>query len=116
MERLMTRREAAEFLGFAPQTLARYAWLGKGPQVTKVGRLVRYTQASLEAWLASVSETNDKPAAAHAIAGKVVTLGPRVTIGGVAYYPESQVAKAMHRLGAVWISWEPAKDDAQPAA
>lgn len=110
MERLMTRREAAEFLGFAPQTLARYAWLGKGPKMTKVGRLVRYTRSSLEAWLSSVSEASDNPGAAYASTGTVVTLGPRVTIGGVAYYHESEVAKAMHRLGASWISWEPAND------
>lgn len=112
MERLMTRREAAEFLGFAPQTLARYAWLGKGPAMTKCGRLVRYTRSSLEAWLASVTVQPQKPAAS--CAGSVVCVGPRVVIDGKAYYQESEVAKAMHRLGAAWISWSAATDE--PAA
>lgn len=107
MERLMTRREAADFLGFAPQTLARYAWLGKGPTMTKCGRAVRYTRASLEEWVASMSSGDATPAAQAKTARRVVSLGPRVMIDGQAYYPEAQVVEAMHRLGAVWISWEP---------
>ena len=109
MERLMTRREAADFLGFAPQTLARYAWLGKGPAMTKCGRSVRYTKSSLEEWLASVAVQPAEPVSQDAC--KVVCMGPRVVIDGRAYYPEAEVAKAMHRLGAIWISWAPLPDE-----
>jgi len=50
--KLMTRREAADFLGVRPQTLAAWAMTGKHLRYIKVGRAVRYRQSDLEAWLA----------------------------------------------------------------
>jgi len=95
MERLMTRKQAAEYLGFAPQTLARYAWLGKGPRFKKLGKLVRYTLEDLEAWIKDEGLTpGNKPEPKPA-----VSLGPRVVIGGVAYYREDEVGRVLHQLG-----------------
>jgi len=60
MERLMTRKEVAEFLGVQPGTLARWKWAGTDcPPCVKVGRSVRYRRSDVEAWLwkrAGVSE------------------------------------------------------------
>lgn len=52
MERLMTRKQVAEFLGVQPQTIARWKWAGKdGPPSITLGRSVRYRQSEVEAWL-----------------------------------------------------------------
>lgn len=110
VERLMTRKEAAEFLGFAPQTLARFAWQGKGPKVTKVGRAVRYKQSDLDEW---VKEAGSRPAPAKhekKAGSRAVYVGRRITIGGEHYYREADVAKAMARLGAVWMCTEQVKE------
>ena len=68
MEQLLNRKQAAEILGYQPQTLGRYAWLGTGPKFMKIGsRAVRYKRSDLEAWIAandrSVAQT--EPVAAH---------------------------------------------------
>jgi hypothetical protein len=53
-----SRKDAARILSdrgipAAPATLAKYATTGGGPEMTKFGRRVLYTPASLDAWLAS---------------------------------------------------------------
>lgn len=114
MERLLTRREAAEHLGFAPQTLARYAWLGKGPAVVKVGRSVRYRLADLEEWVKSVSPTTTATTAeepAQKAVGKLVSMGPVVVIDGVSYIEEKDVLRAMRGLGVTLMLWTPADDE-----
>jgi predicted DNA-binding transcriptional regulator AlpA len=103
MERLMTRRQAAEYLGFAPQTLARYAWMGKGPRFKKLGRLVRYTLDDLQAWIKEEGLTPPSEPAAK----RVVSLGRRLMIDGVAYYKADQVLEAVATLGAVSLDYEP---------
>ena len=50
-ERLMTRDEAADFLGLRPQTLAAWVVRRQGPPFIRVGRCVRYRLAVLERWL-----------------------------------------------------------------
>ncbi len=45
-------REAAERLGLAPGTLARYRITGAGPWYYRFGGCVRYTETDLEAWAA----------------------------------------------------------------
>ena len=45
-------REAAERLGLAPSTLARYRITGAGPWYYRFGGCVRYAEADLEAWAA----------------------------------------------------------------
>ena len=52
--KLLTRREAADFLGLRAQTLATWAMTGKYNLPTiKVGRSVRYRRSDLERWLAA---------------------------------------------------------------
>jgi excisionase family DNA binding protein len=51
---LLTRKEAADYLGLKPQTLAVWHCTGRyGLPVVKVGRSCRYRLADLEAWLAA---------------------------------------------------------------
>jgi excisionase family DNA binding protein len=51
-DELLTPKEAAEILGVRPQTLATWRMTGRyGLRHLKVGRLVRYRRADLEAWL-----------------------------------------------------------------
>jgi excisionase family DNA binding protein len=53
-KRLLTRKEAAAYLGVKVQTLAAWAVTGRYRlPVVKVGRSVRYRVADLEAWLAA---------------------------------------------------------------
>lgn len=53
-KKLLSRREAAEYLGVKPQTLAAWHITGKyGLPLVKVGRSVRYRMADLERWLAA---------------------------------------------------------------
>jgi len=42
---------AAAMLGVAPATLVQWRHLGRGPDFHKVGRLVRYKRADLDAFL-----------------------------------------------------------------
>jgi excisionase family DNA binding protein len=51
---LLTRREAAEFLGLQPQTLAAWAVTGRyNLPMIRVGRSVRHRLADLDRWLAA---------------------------------------------------------------
>lgn len=103
MERLMTRKQAAEYLGFAPQTLARYAWLGKGPRATKLGKLVRYTLEDLEAWVEQERRTPDEKHESR----RIVSLGQRFIIDGVAYYKADSVLEALGELNVVSLEFQP---------
>ena len=53
MDKLLTRKQVAEFLGIEPGTLARWKWAGKeGPPSVMVGtRSIRYRQSDVEAWM-----------------------------------------------------------------
>ena len=49
---LLTRAEAAEYIGVRPTTLAAWALTGRYDlPVVKVGRLVRYRKSDLDKWL-----------------------------------------------------------------
>ena len=53
VKKLLTRKEAAAYLGVKPQTLAAWHVTGRyNLPVVKVGRAVRYRVADLELWLA----------------------------------------------------------------
>ncbi|MCJ7544219.1 MAG: helix-turn-helix domain-containing protein [Phycisphaerae bacterium] len=53
-KKLLSRREAAEYLGLKPQTLATWRVTGRyNLPVVKVGRSVRYRVADLEKWIAA---------------------------------------------------------------
>jgi excisionase family DNA binding protein len=51
-DRLLTRQEAARFLGISPKTLANWASTGRNhlPIIKIGGRLVRYRQSDLDAF------------------------------------------------------------------
>ncbi len=56
---LLDEKQAAEFLGVAPGTLS--VWRSRGRYkvpFVKVGHLVRYRRADLDAWLDSRTRTN----------------------------------------------------------
>lgn len=56
---MLTRNEAALFLGVQPQTLTVWHSTGRySLPVVKVGRSVRYRLADLEKWLAERTVTN----------------------------------------------------------
>ena len=56
---VLNTTEAAEYLGFQPQTLAIWRTTGRyGLPFLKCGRLVRYRRADLDAWLASRRRTH----------------------------------------------------------
>ena len=50
-EKLLTGREAADFLQISEQTLRIQRIKGSGLKYVKVGRLVRYRQSDLETYL-----------------------------------------------------------------
>ena len=53
MSKLLTRREAAEMLGLASQTLAKWAMTGKNLPVVKLGnRTTRYLYADVMSFIA----------------------------------------------------------------
>lgn len=47
----LRQEEAAAFLQVKPSTLQQWRWSGRGPLFVKVGRLVRYRRADLEAFM-----------------------------------------------------------------
>jgi predicted DNA-binding transcriptional regulator AlpA len=58
-DRLLTRKQAAEILGFQPQTLARWKWEGREDRPLEVlvgSRAVRYRASDLVRWIAARSE------------------------------------------------------------
>ena len=52
IERLLTINDLAQMLGVPVDTLYGWRHRGQGPRGYRVGRHVRYRQASVEAWLA----------------------------------------------------------------
>ena len=53
MSKLLTRKQAAEMLGLAPQTLAKWAMTGKNLPVVKLGnRTARYLYADVMSFIA----------------------------------------------------------------
>ena len=54
---LLTRAEAAEYLGVTPRWLEKYQNLVAGPPLVRLSpRMIRYRRADLDRWVASVSE------------------------------------------------------------
>lgn len=62
-DRMLTRREAAEYLGMAEQTLAQWTWRGEGPPVYRYSRRVRYRLSDLRAWVSEHRVDTPQPAA-----------------------------------------------------
>ncbi len=55
---LLDQTQAAQYLGVKPSTLERWRFVGAGPKFCKVGRLVRYRRAALEAYLNERTRTS----------------------------------------------------------
>jgi predicted DNA-binding transcriptional regulator AlpA len=53
LERLLTPREAADFLRVSESWLAKARMAGDGPPYIKVGRSVRYPEGALLQWMKS---------------------------------------------------------------
>lgn len=51
MDRLFDQHEAARILGVSARTLERHRLTGAGPRFSRVGRLVRYRQCDLAAYI-----------------------------------------------------------------
>lgn len=61
--RLLTAAQAAERLGLAPQTLARWrSQRAEGPRWRKVSSRVMYDEAEIERWLAEHAPLRDSTA------------------------------------------------------
>ena len=56
--KLLTNTETAELIGLKPNTLEIWRWQGKGPIYRKVGRLVRYVESDVLAWLDAQTRQN----------------------------------------------------------
>ena len=52
-ERLLTPREAADFLRVSPSWLAKARMRGDGPPFVKIGRSIRYRESDLLQWMKS---------------------------------------------------------------
>jgi excisionase family DNA binding protein len=51
MESLLNQKQAARVLGVSVRTLERHRVAGTGPRWARLGRLVRYRQSDLSAWV-----------------------------------------------------------------
>ena len=56
--KLLTNDETAKLIGLKSNTLEVWRWQGKGPVYRKVGRLVRYVESDVLAWLDDQTRQN----------------------------------------------------------
>lgn len=56
--KLLNTPQTAEILGLRPNTLEIWRVQGKGPTYRKVGKLVRYSESDVLAWLDTQSRTS----------------------------------------------------------
>ncbi|MES2279944.1 MAG: helix-turn-helix domain-containing protein [Pseudomonadota bacterium] len=66
--KLLTNNETANLIGLKSSTLEVWRWQGKGPAYRKVGRLVRYVEADVIAWLDGQTRTSTSQLPATAFA------------------------------------------------
>ncbi len=52
-EEILTPGEVAEWLGVTVQALANWRYLRRGPEYVQLGRMVRYTRASIDRFIAA---------------------------------------------------------------
>jgi predicted DNA-binding transcriptional regulator AlpA len=58
MQPLFDQRQAAAFLKLSPRTLERHRTDGTGPLFVRLGRLVRYRETDLRAWVEKAVRTS----------------------------------------------------------
>ncbi len=51
MDRLLNQLRVAEILSVCPKTLEYWRWKGGGPVYIKVGKLVRYRESDVQAYI-----------------------------------------------------------------
>jgi len=70
MESFMSRKEVAAIIGVAPQTLARWAWAGGGPNYVRIGKMAKYRREDVAKWV----EMKSRPTrhASHSISERTV--------------------------------------------
>ena len=56
--KLLTNDQTAELIGLKSNTLEIWRWQGKGPVYRKIGRLVRYAESDVLAWLDAQTRQN----------------------------------------------------------
>ncbi|GFO61934.1 hypothetical protein GMST_42590 [Geomonas silvestris] len=56
LARLLTQEEVANMLHISPKTLECWRWKNIGPRYVKVGRLARYREADILAFILSLVE------------------------------------------------------------
>jgi predicted DNA-binding transcriptional regulator AlpA len=56
--KLYNTPEAAEILGLSPITLEIWRIQGKGPKFRKIGRLVKYAESDIHAYITSCTRSN----------------------------------------------------------
>jgi predicted DNA-binding transcriptional regulator AlpA len=66
VEALLTEAQVSEILGRGVPTLQKDRVAGTGPQFIKMGRLVRYRPADVQAWLAERVRRSTSEGAAEA--------------------------------------------------
>jgi predicted DNA-binding transcriptional regulator AlpA len=58
MDSLLNQKQAAHVLGLSVRTLERHRVAGTGPRWVRLGRLVKYRQTDLTAWIESNVRTS----------------------------------------------------------
>ncbi|MFN4164345.1 MAG: helix-turn-helix domain-containing protein [Ferrovibrio sp.] len=59
MEKLYSTAEFAQFLGVHEQSVVRLRWQKRGPAYLKTGKIVRYRESDIQAWLAKLTIASD---------------------------------------------------------
>jgi predicted DNA-binding transcriptional regulator AlpA len=65
--KLLTNDQTAELIGLKSNTLEIWRWQGKGPVYRKIGRLVRYAESDVFAWLDAQTRQNTSQYATHVL-------------------------------------------------
>jgi excisionase family DNA binding protein len=79
--RLLTARAVAEQLGLSPETVLRWARLGRLPAIHLSNRAIRFREAELEAWLEqrTAPERAVAPAAPNGARSGLFSVAPTAT-------------------------------------
>ncbi|GAA0547909.1 putative DNA-binding transcriptional regulator AlpA [Rhizomicrobium palustre] len=67
-DRLLRPRDAAVMLGLSESTLAKMRLSGGGPEYLKLGRSIRYTRKSIDAWVTARARRSTSDTGNHNLA------------------------------------------------
>ena len=102
MDKLLTRKQVAEFLGIEPGTLARWKWAGKdGPPSVKVGtRSIRYRQSDVESWMSKAGKSSETKTGPQSVQLKTPEC---IGVDATLYLRFNDVRDALKRAGVHWV-------------